>query len=403
MNTFDPRTKTVAQMRALLQAKYPASQGYPLFSGWKKQELFDALTGKKKVEKKRTAGKGTKPKYMTKPQLAREIEKKYNFPKYHVQERTFLKRDLEDFLAGRKPFKAKGKPQGAKMTIAQIQNKLRKLNIPFKKNQKKQYYINLLMAQKDQKDKKDQGKGKESPIKTPPRKSPPKKSPPKNGNKGKRFIDIIMQRTKLIENSILLYFDKGYYFYIYTSNKPKQGYFVSFSDMSVLPINGKLSRIALYREPTKFETFVGIDNATGRAFLDGAFGGFDGFNFGGFGFNGFGGFGNQGGFNNGNNNSNTNNNKNGGKKQSPPKATFYGVAGPDILAKFGIFTRKDYLNYVKTHHPDRNPNMTKQAMDELGIVNQAYENSKWDAKQNKFLADKQTYVPLVKTPPRRNY
>lgn len=83
------------------------------------------------------------------------------------------------------------------------------------------------------------------------------------------------------------------------------------------------------------------------------------------------------------------------QRKSPPKRhnnnnnnTIF-EDGPSILSKHGIFNRKDYLQFVREHHPDLNPNISKKKLDILSTVNQAYENSKWSKSQNKFTPNPQ--------------
>lgn len=72
------------------------------------------------------------------------------------------------------------------------------------------------------------------------------------------------------------------------------------------------------------------------------------------------------------------------QKEKTPSILSPTYNGPTILEYYGINTRKDYLQFARKYHPDRNPDQTKEEANTFKIVNAAYENSRWNPQLSKF-------------------
>lgn len=65
------------------------------------------------------------------------------------------------------------------------------------------------------------------------------------------------------------------------------------------------------------------------------------------------------------------------RSRSPPKSSKSpkkAKTNVEILHQYGIYTKKDYFNFLRKNHPDKNPNITEEQINDLIRVNEAYNN-----------------------------
>lgn len=93
--------------------------------------------------------------------------------------------------------------------------------------------------------------------------------------------------------------------------------------------------------------------------------------------------------------------------KSPPRRLRKNVkklSPPEVLNYYGIYTRKDYLNYIAKNHPDVNPNISESDYEIFKEINDAYNNSIWNKETNEFEKQENIFVPVSpekKTSPKR--
>lgn len=205
----------------------------------------------------------------------------------------------------------------------------------------------------------------------------PKKSPKK---KQQTYSDFVCAIFKITHEQLYAHVSKGHPLLYYDPSDPTiLGHFIT-TNMNVYKINKYIWANELLLPVDPKLQFVAANGLSGGFYMQSN---------------------NQGG----NANQGYTNQKQGGNTNqgyNKPNQNYGKKTGPEILAEYGIKTRKDYLLYVKKNHPDYNPNMTAKQRDDIAIVNQAHENSKWSASQNKFLHNPQVHIN-EKTPPKRNY